>query len=478
MNTVYNKVTFLKNANTKPTKGESVSPGNQALRFMMMLKSINGTYTINEGTSLPGFKPNAFLFGLDSGFNAPGIGFVLGSQDPGIKQKAARNGWLVRNENLNSPFQQTYGTDIDIQADLEPIKDLRVQLTWNRGLNNQYQEIFRFNGDEGAFQTLTPSRSGSYSVSFLSIQTAFQKDGPDNSSDAFSQFENNLLEVRERLNRINPNGSYDTLSQDVLIPSFIAAYSGKDINSMDLSPFPKTPLPNWRVDYAGLVNIPAISDLFSSFTISHGYNSTYSVSSFTNSLNYGEEVIGLQNDILDYPLAEDDSTGRLVPVYIVNQVMISEQFVPLIGFNIRTKNNISTRLEFRKSRNLSLNMSNAQVTETTNNDVTLDIGYSKVGFKLPWRWQGRTLTLENDLTMRVAASVRDSKTVQRKIDDRATITNGNLTWQIRPTITYKINNQLDFTFYMERNVTDPKVLSSYKRATTAFGIQLRFGLAQ
>ena len=123
-------------------------------------------------------------------------------------------------------------------------------------------------------------------------------------------------------------------------------------------------------------------------------------------------------------------------------------------------------------------MSNAQVTETTNNDVTLDLGYSKVGFKLPWRWQGRTLTLENDLTLRVAASVRDSKTVQRKIDDKSTITNGNLTWQVRPTITYKINNQLDFTFYMERNVTDPKVLSSYKRATTAFGVQLRFGLAQ
>lgn len=487
MNTLYDKVTFLKNANTPPARGESVSPGNQVLQFFMMLKSINGTYTINESTSLPGFKPNAFLFGLDSAFNAPGIGFILGSQDPGIKQKAARNGWLVRNENLNSPFQQTFGTDIDIQADLEPVNDLRVQLTWNRGLNNQYQEIFRFNGDEGAFQTLTPSRSGSYSVSFLSIKTAFQKDGADNSSDAFSKFEENLSIVSQRLDRENPNVDlsnpndtvrYDPLSQDVLIPSFIAAYSGKDVNSVDLTPFPKTPLPNWRVDYAGLVNIPALSELFSSFTVSHGYNSSYSVSSFTNSLNYGEDVIGLQNDILNYPLAEDDSTGRLVPVYIINQVMISEQFVPLIGFNVRTKNNISTRLEFRKSRNLSLNMSNAQVTETTNNDVTLDIGYSKVGFKLPWRWQGRTLTLENDLTMRVAASVRDSKTVQRKINERATITNGNLTWQVRPTITYKINNQLDFTFYMERNVTDPKVLSSYKRATTAFGIQLRFGLAQ
>ncbi|WP_420316675.1 cell surface protein SprA [Ekhidna sp.] len=477
MNKLYDKVTFLKNANTPPGRGESVSPVNSVLKFFMMLKSVNGTYSINESTSLSGFAPTPFLLGLDSGFNAPGFEFILGSQDPGIKEKAARKGWLVENENLNSPFQQTFGTDIDVKADLEPFKDMRMQLTWNRGLNNQYQEIFRFDG-EGGFETLTPSRSGSYSLSFLSINTAFQKDGPNNTSDAFTQFEQNLLDIRERLNRLNPNGEYDTLSQDVLIPSFIAAYSGKDVNSVELSPFPKTPLPNWRVDYTGLANIPAISELFSSFTISHGYNSSYSVSSFTNSLNYGEDIIGLQNDILDYPQAQDDSTGRLVPVYIINQVMISEQFVPLIGFNIRTKNNISTRLEFRKSRNLALNMSNAQITETVNNDVTLDIGYSKVGFKLPWKFQGRTITLENDLTMRMAASIRDSKTVQRKIFDSSTVTNGNLTWQLRPTITYKINNQLDFTFYMERNVTDPKVLSSYKRATTAFGVQLRFGLAQ
>ncbi|MEO9483480.1 MAG: cell surface protein SprA [Ekhidna sp.] len=478
MNKIYDKVTFLKNANTPPAKDESVGPGNQALRFLMMLKSVNGTYNINESTSLSGFKPNAFLFGLDSGFNAPGIGFILGSQDPGIKQKAADNGWIVRNENLNSPFQQTFGTDIDIQADLQPAKDLRIQLNWNRGLNNQYQEIFRFDSNTGGFETLTPSRSGSYAISFLSIKTAFQKDAADNSSEAFSQFEQNLIDVRERLSRINPNGDYDTLSQDVLIPAFIAAYSGKSVENTDLTPFPKMPLPNWRVDYTGLINIPALAEIFSSITISHGYNSTYSVSSFTNSLNYGEDFIGLQNDILDYPLARDDSTGRLVPVYIINQVMISEQFVPLIGFNIRTKNNISTRMDFRKSRSLALNMSNAQVTETTNNDVTMDLGYSKVGFKLPWRWQGRTLTLENDLTLRVAASVRDSKTVQRKINDKSTITNGNLQWQIRPSVEYKINNQLNFTFYMERNVTDPKVLSSYKQATTTFGIQLRFDLAQ
>lgn len=478
MKKLYNKVTFLKNADAPPPAGESASIGNQALKFLMMLQSVTGSYTINESTSLPGFAPRPFLLGMDSAFNAPGLPFILGSQDPGIRQKAADNGWLIENQNLNSPFQQSYGTDIDVKADLQPFKDLRVQLSWNRGLDNRYQEIFRFNEGLGGFETLTPSRSGSYSTSFLTIKTAFEKQGGDNFSDAFASFEQNLLSIRERLNRINGNGEYDTLSQDVLIPAFIAAYSGKNADEVELSPFPKMPLPNWRFDYTGLINIPALAEIFSSFTISHGYNSTYSVSNFTNSLNYGEDVIGLQNDILNYPLAEDDSTGRLVPVYIINQVMISEQFVPLIGFNVRTQNNISTRLEFKKSRNLSLNMSNAQVTETTNNDITLDLGYSKIGFKLPWRWQGRTITLKNDLTMRVAASIRDSKTVQRKIYDKSVITNGNRTYQIRPTITYKINNQLDFTFYFERNVTDPKVLSSYKRATSAFGIQLRFGLAQ
>lgn len=485
MNKLYDKVTFLKNANTPPGRGEKVSPGNQALKFLMMLQSVNGSYTINESTSLSGFDRSAFLFGMDSSFHAPGIDFILGSQDAGIKQRAADNNWLVRNEALTSPFRQTFGTDIDIQADLQPAKDLRIQLTWSRGLNNQYQEIFRFDNDLDIFRTLTPSRSGSYSISYLSIRTAFEGSDANSNSRAFSKFEQNLDVVQRRLRNENPNLEqaadtidYNSLSQDVLIPAFLAAYSGADVNEVDLTPFPRTPLPNWRLDYTGLINIPALSEIFSSFTISHGYNSTYSVSSFTNSLNYQEDLIGLQNNILDYPYADVDDQGRLVPVYIINQVTVSEQFVPLIGFNIRTKSNLSTRLEFRKSRNLALNMSNAQVTETTNNDITLDLGYSKLGFKLPWRWQGRTLTLKNDLTLRVAASIRDSKTVQRRINDSSTVTNGNLTWQMRPTVTYKINDQLDFTFYMERNVTEPRVLSSFKRATTAFGIQLIFGLAQ
>jgi len=472
---LYDKVTFLKDANTPKPVGEGRIT-DSFLKFITMLKTINGSYNIKETTSLPGFKQTPFLLGLDSGWNAPGFDFILGSQDPGIRTKAAEDGWLVENENLNSPFQQSYGTDIDVRADFEPFNTVKIQLSWNRGLTNNYQEIFRFDGT-GGFETLSPTRTGSYSTTFLTINTAFEKETEDNFSSAFETFEQNLEVVRGRLNRINDSGTYDTLAQDVLIPAFISAYSGQSAQDVDLTPFPKIPLPNWRVDYTGLSNIPALQEVFSSITISHGYNSTYSVSGFNN-LIYDNELIGLQNDLLDYPLAEVDSTGRLVPVYLINQVLISEQFVPLIGINVRTVNNISTRIEFKKSRNLALNMSNAQVTETNNNDVTLDFGYTATGFKLPWRFQGRTISLKNDLTIRVSASIRNSRTVQRKINDEDVITNGSRTFQMRPTFTYKLSDQLDLSMYFERNVTEPKVLSSFRRSTSAFGIQLRFGLSQ
>lgn len=483
MTKLYNKVTFLKNAGTPSRGEEKVSIGTGALRFLMMLKSVNGSYKVNESTTLPGFKPSAFLFGLDSGFNAPGIDFILGSQDPSIRTKAADNGWIVENPNLGTPFEQTREADLDIQAEIEPFKDVRIQLSWNRGLSNRYQETFRYDTAEaGGFQSFTPNRSGSYSASFLSIKSAFEGSGENNSSNAFTQFENNINEILTRQNSINPDPTlYDASSQDILIPAFIAAYSGQSAKSVALTPFPKIPLPNWRIDYAGLSKIPAIAEIFSSFTISHGYNSTYSVSSFTSSLLFDDPGrIDLGNNLLDYPLAGNPNTddeNRLVSVYQINQVMISEQFVPLIGVNLRTISNISARMEFRKSRTLSLGMSNAQVAETTNKDITLDFGYTKTGFKLPWRVQGRTITLENDVTFRVAASFRDSNSIQRKINDTDTVVPGNTTFQIRPQMSYKINNQLDLTMYFERNTTQPKV-GSFRRNTTAFGVQLRFGLAQ
>lgn len=490
---LYNKVTFLKEINSPPrAKAGEEAPGfnigKSFLRTVMSLRNINVTYSVREGTTLSGYSPRAFLMGMDSGFNAPGWGFILGSQDPDIRFRAADNDWLNKNPDLSSPFMQTYTTDLGLRASIEPAKDLKIQLDAKRTNNATYEELFRYSDEQtenNGFSSLTPSRKGSYNISFMSISTAFDKRGPGNTSEAFDTFAENIEKIRIRQTALNNEiGFYDSLSQDVLIPAFISAYSGQSSSEVSLSPFPKIPLPGWRVDYNGLSKIPVLAELFSSITLTHGYRSLYNVNDYNfDNDTYGDLLgndlsVTLNSNVLDYPQATDTTgTGRYAPVYILNQVTISEQFAPLIGINFRTKSNISTRLEYKKDRNLSLSLANAQITETTSNDVTLDFGYTKEEFKLPFKIQGRTITLDNAVTMRISMTIRDAETIQRKLEGENKVTTGNTNFQLRPSFTYKLNDQLDLTMYFERSVTEPKV-SSFKTATTAFGTQLRFSLAQ
>ena len=247
--------------------------------------------------------------------------------------------------------------------------------------------------------------------------------------------------------------------------------------------FPRIPIPNWRIDFAGLSKLPGLKDVFSSVNLTHGYRSIFNVNNYTNSLLYTEQMT-LDNQLTDYPLASltDSITGKLVPVYILNQVSILEQFAPLIGINVKTKTNLSASFNYKRDRNLALNLSNAQVTETQNSGVTFDFGWTKADLLLPFKTKGRTITIKNDVTFRMAITFRDSKTVQRKLqlEEEGTenkITNGNKGFQIRPSVAYKLNKQLDLTMYYEKNTTTPRV-GSYLRSTTSFGIQLRFNLAQ
>ncbi len=491
---LYNKITFLKDINTpasqtrRPDANDTTelkSPPaliKGVLRTLMSLRSINITYTNREGTILPGFLPDAHLMGLDRGFNAPGWSFVLGSQSLAIKDKVVENGWLAPSPFLTQPFGQSRTVDLNITGRVEPIRDLRVDLTMRKLKSANYNEIFRFDDDRVTIGSFNPTRSGSYSISFFTLNTAFESNRADNSNPVFEEFENNIDIIRQRLEseNSNPGGSYGDQSQDVLIPAFIAAYTGKDASSINLTPFPKTPIPNWRLDYAGLSKVGKLAEVFSSVNLTHSYTSTYDVIGFTNSGQYLDtDVITLENDVEDYPLASvANDNGEWVPIYVINQVAITERFAPLIGINLRTRSRLDFRVEYRKERNLALQLSNAQVTELNRKDIVLDIGYRKAGFKIPWKIGGETVTLKNDLTFRLAFSIGDAETIQRKIEESNTVTSGNLNFQLSPTISYVVNDRLNVQLYFERNINEPKVTNSFKRATTRFGTQVSFSLAQ
>jgi cell surface protein SprA len=82
----------------------------------MSLRSINATYALTEGTILPGYNQTPKFFGMDKDWQAPGWGFIVGKQDPGIRHEAARNNWLTKSSALTLPFTQTRNEMLNLRA--------------------------------------------------------------------------------------------------------------------------------------------------------------------------------------------------------------------------------------------------------------------------------------------------------------------------------------------------------------------------
>lgn len=495
---LYNKVRYLRFANTPNPirKNYARNPGDiediersdskvlkSFTRALLTVRGINFSYVIQESTVLPGFLESPRFFGLARD-GAPGLGFVLGGQDRTIQVRAAERGWTSRSTVQNTAFQQTLGKTFTARTTLEPFKDMRIQVEARYTRADSYQEFYRPDST-GQFSSQAPVRNGQFSMSYLSFLTSFAGIRPDNTSPIFEKFETYRQTILDRLNQANPNvtenkGSYNKNSQDVLIPAFFAAYSGKDPSTVKLSPFYSIPLPNWRVDYNGLTNLPYFKSKFSSFVVTHQYASTYSVGNFTSSLNYGAQYVNLA--VQGYPLAAygsyDSPDRQFIPVFVMSTITLSERFSPLLGVQFQTKSRMSGRLEYNRDRNVALNLSNSQVAELTNKDITATIGFTRQNFRLPFRINGAVKRLKNDLTFQCSLTFRDTRSIQRKLDAEQIITAGNINFQLRPTVSYVVNKRLNLNFYFDRTFNDPLVSNSFRRATTAGGIQVKFNLAE
>ncbi|KAA3437169.1 cell surface protein SprA [Rufibacter hautae] len=500
---LYNKVKFLKAANeasAKPSvrqqpntvngqtaaadttqQGGGMRVVNGILRALMSARSVNFTYARTQGTLLPGFLPTAKNFGLADGFGAPGLDFVLGKQFEldDLFQRANREGWYTdSSQYLNTPLSSLNSVNLTARATIEPFKNFLITVD---GVMNKSEidEVYYRRDSALVVQRQTPFTTGSYRVSFISLQTMFEG-GSGNSSAAFENFIRYRAEVASRLNAAKSGpGLYQPNSQDVLIPAFLNAYQGKDINGFKAKPtgpFDAIPLPNWNVVYNGLSTLPFFQQYFSSFTLNHAYQSTYTVANFSTALDYSFKPTGFPD--------RANEKGEVIPYYIVSQVAITESMNPLIGINFRTKGALTGRVEYKTQRNLLLNMTNAQVTENGIKDIVVGFGYSATNFRLPFKIGGKR-TLENELTMRLDFTIRDNETIQRTIavDANGAEYQNNLTTagakqvQIRPTIDYVVSQRLNLQFYFTQNINEPKVANAFRNTVTEGGIQLRFSLS-
>ncbi len=489
---LYNRIRALRWVNSmNPTsKDVARNPGDEddiiippknalksVARLLLTLRGIQVNYSMNESTTLPGFNPSPGRFGMNGNWGAPGLDFVSGGQGDQIRFIAAENGWLSRSIVQNIPFTQLRQQRLTYSTQLEPTKDLRIQVDGNFNRGDNYQEFFRPAELGGPFVSQSPVRSGNYSMSFLSFMTAFK-----DPTEVFEQFRSNREVLMMRLNRSKiAEGLYNRNSQDVLIPAFFAAYSGVSANDVKYSPFYDIPLPNWKVDYNGLNLFPVISKKFSSFTISHMYSSTYSVGNFVSSLEYGQLANDFQTLTLNsllYPLSSrfDPDTKTLIPVYVMSTISFTERFSPLVGVNAITKSRISLRLEYNQDRSVGLNLANSQVAEVANKDLTFAVGFTKANMLIPFKINGRLVRLPNDLRFNMNLTIRDTRTLQRKLDAETVVTQGFINFQFRPQITYSVSDKLSVTAYFDRMMNNPLVSNSFFRSTIAGGFQIRYSL--
>ena len=472
---LYNKFAFLKNAGKTDNSESGLSK--VLLGLLTSVKNINATYTRTQGTFLPGYLPNSTIFGEDPSYDAPGIGFLLGSQAD-LRQKAIANGWITTDTLQNQMYSTTYNYDLHINGTLEPIPGLRILLTAFKTEDHTYQTNFKYLDQTNSFENLSPLTTGDYSMSYFTLPTAFSKiSGINNTSSVYETFLDDRNEISERLGKTNPNSTgpptagfadgYGPNSQDVLVPAFLAAYSGRDPSKISLSQFPSIPIPNWQISYSGLTKIPFISEIFDSFDLKHAYSSTYNVGGYTTLLQYQET----NGDV-----SSRDVNNDFLPMYQFSSITIFETFAPLLGVDMRFKNNVTANFSYAQSRSLSLSLLNSQLAQQNEDDIIFGFGYKAKNFRFPFGlWED--VILKNDLTFNLTFAVRNTKTLIYQPDlVAAQVSSGadNITY--RPEIDYALSQRFNMSLFYDSNITKPYTSQSFTTSFTNFGVNLKLML--
>ncbi len=504
---LYSKVPYLKKITSPqrvPARGMNTSPPdrtktppqnlkkeslalkvlNESLKVLMMWKDASITYSENRGNYLPGFMPEPDLLGTNWSKMAPGLGYVFGLEND-IRYQAGVNGWLSTDSAQNQMSLNKFSTDLNLRATLEPIKDFRIELSATRTSASISEDYYKWSDHDFGFESFAAMERGSFSMSYLTIGTAFKKINKDNSSEPYSNMRDYRFEIADRLAHENPNWNglyndttgfpigYGFTSQDVIHNAFLAAYTGKSPQSVRLGYFPNIPLPNWRITYKGLSDIPVLKKWFKNITLSHAYRSSYNIGSYISNIQYQETngFASAYNDNYDFNAKYD-----------IALLSISEQFSPLIRVNATLNNNMLLNLEIKRSRNLSLSFVNNQLTEVVSQEYVVGFGYRIKGVKMKFLSAGggnSKQQVNSDLNLKADFSLRDNRTILRRIDQNIDqVSSGQKVFSLNLSADYMLSQRMTMRFYYDQVINNPYMANQYRNSSTNGGISLRFTLAQ
>lgn len=511
------------------------------IRPLLTVRKAKLSYKENLATVVPGFMNTPRFFGMSDGFSAPGWDFVFGLQ-PNIEKiegqafqdnwltRGADNGWFTTDRFLSQQVLQQKRFDFSANFDLEPFNDFRIKVDFEKNTSNNHSEEFKNTVSSGSpvFEQLALQDIGSFEVTYFSMNTLFIEDENllfNRFSDYRRTISNRLAEQTGNPINVHPDDpsykeGFGSQSQQVLIPAFIAAYVGEDPRTVNLDLQSKItdinylPRPNWSIDYKGLAKLGIFEDIFSSFSIKHRYSSILKVNNYSSDLRYDFDT-----RYSDVDVNEKNYFSRL----IIPDVVIQENFDPIIGIDVKTKSDLNFRFNYKKSRTLLL--SSKSLTETKSTEIVLGFTYklenvvfgknnkrkkssrrdrdgdddtqggdvgdnqqsatkdknAKSGNNYtPGNNSGRrgVSNTSREMNFSFDFSYRDNITLENYLDNgtNADPTRGNLTIRLSPAVDYAITENLILRLFVDYNQTLPHVPTSFPITRVDGGLTVRFML--
>lgn len=457
---------------------------NTAIDILTMVKRVQINYRENNGNYLPGYLRTPGFIGTLK----PTFGYTFGDQSD-IRDLVARNGWLTVYPNFNEQYTEVSSKTLDFSANVELVKDLKIDFTGSRTYASNFTENFNAtdtnnDGLSDTYNSLIQNTFGNFNISTSIIKTAFSKSDEVRSA-AFEDFRANRLVVANRLAREfygNSNYAVDAEgyplgfgknSQAVLLPSFLSAYQGANPNKVKLSAFRDVPIPNWTLKYTGFMQFAWFKKNFKRFSVTHGYRAGYTINQFRTNLDFNAA-----DPTLDYASQNPnvlDQSGNYKSQNLYSNINLEEQFSPLIRLDFEMKNSVKIVTEIRKDRVLSLSFDNNLLTEIQGKEYIIGLGYRFKDVRIRSKMAGPGQIIKSDLNMKADISLRDNKTIIRYLDlENNQVTSGQTIWGIKYSADYAFSKNLTGIFYFDYSFSEYAISTAFPQTTIRSGITLRY----
>lgn len=476
------------------------------IRPIMSLRKGSITYSEDLASLVPGFTGISKYLGLGNGFSEPGWAYILGlSPTQQWLEETAQKGMITNDFRLNQQFSRNYSQNLNAKLSLEPISEFNIEMSLNKTFTKNYLEFFKDDGNGNGFKHLTPTEVGTFNISYLGINTLFHH----NSDSLYSMFERNRAIFSQREpNKPNAGAhplypdyaeGYGKKNQNIILPAFLATYTGIDPNKAGLDLFKTLPKPNWTITYSGLGKLPFFKDILSGATIRHAYQSKLTINQYNTDIFYDPDSAYRVK-----PITKDYYSRIEIPTLVM-----TEAFTPLIGVDIKTKNDIQFNLDYSIMRNLQLNMIDYQLIEQNSKEFTAGFGWRLKNVNLPFGKKqtspprtrgnnpaandaknqnnknqtdarGRNKNVQrkgNDLNLKFDVSYRDDLTNQRVLDQNQNVpTRGAKTLRFSNSAEYQASDLVTLRLFFDYNRIIPAVQESFPITTARGGITIRLAL--